>query len=273
MQPGYTPSSHPYRTYRIRLPRRACPQPYRPRRARSFLACPLCEKPRTERLVDGHFTVVGWASAEGYATSQVAIAKIATYRRNHDERREMRYLVAALGLGLFVVTVLSVLRSLVVPGGLVTRVFQVVDTIVLFAYHLITRMTSRYERKNRILASLPASVLFITLGVWAGSFWVAFALMLYPSIGAWGASFRESGASLLTLGFVSTNRPGSTAVDFLAAFTGLIVVALQIAYLPTLYGAYNRRETEVTVLSARAGRPPWGPEVLRHASLGAGRLS
>jgi hypothetical protein len=39
-------------------------------------------------------------------------------------------------------------------------------------------------------------------------------------------------------------------------------VALQIAYLPTLYGAFNRRETEVTLMGVRGGLPAWGPELL-----------
>jgi hypothetical protein len=43
------------------------------------------------------------------------------------------------------------------------------------------------------------------------------------------------------------------------------VVALQIGYLPTLYSAFNRRETLVTRLQSRAGEPAWGPEILaRH---------
>ena len=47
-------------------------------------------------------------------------------------------------------------------------------------------------------------------------------------------------------------------------------MALQIAYLPTLYGAYNRRETLVTLLESRAGSPAWGPELLiRHQLVGA----
>ena len=41
-----------------------------------------------------------------------------------------------------------------------------------------------------------------------------------------------------------------------------MVVALQIAYLPVLYAAYNRRETLVTMLEGLAGTPGWGPEVL-----------
>ena len=50
------------------------------------------------------------------------------------------------------------------------------------------------------------------------------------------------------------------------------MVALQIAYLPTLYAAFNRRETEVALLNARAGVPSWGPELLArtHYALGSG---
>ena len=45
----------------------------------------------------------------------------------------------------------------------------------------------------------------------------------------------------------------------------MITVALQIGYLPTIYGAYNRREVLVAALSSRGGTPAWGPELLaRH---------
>jgi hypothetical protein len=46
------------------------------------------------------------------------------------------------------------------------------------------------------------------------------------------------------------------------------VVGLQIGYLPTLYSAFNRRETEVTLLVARAGLPAWGPELLARTRFG-----
>src|SRR6266567_1719543 len=49
---------------------------------------------------------------------------------------------------------------------------------------------------------------------------------------------------------------------FLAAATGLVILTLQIAYLPTLYAAFNRRETQVVLLNERAGGPSWGPELL-----------
>ena len=55
----------------------------------------------------------------------------------------------------------------------------------------------------------------------------------------------------------------------MAAGAGMVLVALQIGYLPALYGAFNRRETLVTLLESRAGAPAWGPELLiRHHLVG-----
>ena len=83
-------------------------------------------------------------------------------------------------------------------------------------------------------------------------------------------AFAEAGSSIFTLGFtLEPHRPGSHIVDFVAAGTGLVLVALQIAYLPTIYSSYNRRETLVTLLESRAGAPAWGPELLiRHQLVG-----
>jgi hypothetical protein len=67
---------------------------------------------------------------------------------------------------------------------------------------------------------------------------------------------------LFTLGDAPAPGHAATFVEFAAAGTGLVVVALQIAYLPTLYSAFNRREELVTMLQSRAGSPAWGPELL-----------
>jgi hypothetical protein len=83
----------------------------------------------------------------------------------------------------------------------------------------------------------------------------------------WRASLREAGSSLFTLGYASTTRLHLSAIDFVAAAAGPVVIALQIAYLPSLYAAYNRRETDVTLLQARAGEPAWGPELLARQAL------
>jgi hypothetical protein len=75
---------------------------------------------------------------------------------------------------------------------------------------------------------------------------------------------------VFTLGFAARSGAEPTAVEFLAAASGLIIVALQIAYLPTLYAAYNRREATVTLLGPRAGSPAWGPELLARAQMAHG---
>ncbi len=180
----------------------------------------------------------------------------------------LNVILAILGALLFATTVTSVLRTLVVPGGSITRMARYSDQFVLLVYRLALLSKKSFASRNSLLSSQPAAVLFVTLSAWAISFLFASSLMLMPVVPNFGNAIREAGASLLTLGFVSTNKPWATAVDFTAGFTGLIVVALQIAYLPTLYNAYNRRETEVTLLVARAGRPAWGPEVLRRSRIG-----
>jgi hypothetical protein len=110
------------------------------------------------------------------------------------------------------------------------------------------------------------------LAAWLGVAFVGYGLLLWPLVtGGLGAAFIVAGSSLFTLGFREPAGAPS-AVGFAAAATGLVIVTLQIAYLPTLYGAFNRRETEVTLLNARAGVPSWGPELLArtHYALGSG---
>src|SRR5438309_697930 len=83
--------------------------------------------------------------------------------------------------------------------------------------------------------------------------------------GNFGAALTMAGSSMFTLGFATQPGAAPITLTFLAAAFGLIVVALQIAYLPTLYSAFNRRETLVTMLESRSGVPAWGPEILmRH---------
>jgi len=74
---------------------------------------------------------------------------------------------------------------------------------------------------------------------------------------------------MATLGFAAPGAGGPTVIVFVAAATGLVVVALLIGYLPTIYAAFSRREAMVTMLESRAGMPAWGPELLtREAFIG-----
>jgi len=71
----------------------------------------------------------------------------------------------------------------------------------------------------------------------------------------------DSGSSLLTLGFARPEALGGDLVAFSEAVIGLGMVALLIAYLPTIYAAFSRRELLVRQLETRADSPP-SPVVL-----------
>lgn len=178
--------------------------------------------------------------------------------------------VVAVFAGVIVVLAVSgsIAKALVIPRGSLPRLARMVDYIVDFLFRLAIRPLKSYKSVDTLRTSQAAVVIFGSLALWVALFLLGFALMLTPAVHSFGASLREAGASLLTLGFVATDTPWATFVDFLAGFVGLAVVALQISYLPTLYGAYNRRESEVALLGARAGDPAWGPEILARTRLG-----
>ncbi len=174
----------------------------------------------------------------------------------------MRVIGAVLGGLIALGTSASVLQTLVTPGGRVARLFRTVDKLIDAAFRMAGHSLPHYEQRYRILAFQAPLVVAVTLISWLSAYLAAFGLLLWPATGNLAAALRESGSSLFTLGFASTRGGGPTVIDFVAGATGLIVVALQIAYLPTLYSAFNRRETEVTLIAVRAGLPAWGPELL-----------
>ena len=174
----------------------------------------------------------------------------------------IRILASVVGGVLLIGTSISVLKTLVMPGGRVGLLFRIVDRVADRVFRLAVGRLRGYKRRDRVLAFQAPVVLAGLLTTWLVVYFIGFAFLLWPLVGSLAAALRESGSSLFTLGFASTRRSGPTAIDFLAGAIGLLVVALQIAYLPTLYSAFNRRETEVTLMGVRAGEPAWGPELL-----------
>src|SRR3990172_8577916 len=73
----------------------------------------------------------------------------------------------------------------------------------------------------------------------------------------------------LRLGFVSGEALPLALLNFSEAAIGLLLLALLISYLPTMYATFSRRETAVTLLDVRAGSPPSAIEMLeRYHRLG-----
>src|ERR1700730_3760351 len=174
-------------------------------------------------------------------------------------------------LGLFVVigTLFSVVGTLVVPRSINSRISRVVEQALDAGFLQLARLVRSFERRDRILAWQSPLSLLIRLAVWLGLLVAGFALLLLPSLnGSLSAAFSHAGSSMFTLGYAAPTGTGSTTLESLAAFTGLVVIGLQVGYLPTLYAAFNRRETEVSLLVSRAGVPAWGPEILARTRWG-----
>jgi hypothetical protein len=177
----------------------------------------------------------------------------------------------AFGLVVVIATLLSVAGTLVVPRAVYSPLTRVVDWFLDIVFLLIARRVRSFERRDRILAWQAPSSILIRLAVWLGMLIVGFAFLLLPSLrGHLGQAFSESGSSVFTLGYAAPASGDSTTLEYLAAFTGLVVIGLQVGYLPTVYAIFNRRETEVTLLASRAGVPAWGPELLARSRWGVG---
>lgn len=109
------------------------------------------------------------------------------------------------------------------------------------------------------LVSLPLVWLTVVLGGYTAMF---AALGVSPP----SEAFRTSGSSLLTLGFARLDGVFATALAFTEAAVGLILLALLITYLPSMYAAFSRREAFVSLIAIRAGSPPTAVELLERAS-------
>jgi hypothetical protein len=152
-------------------------------------------------------------------------------------------------------------HTFVLPRGTHDAVTRLFFAAVRRVFEWRARRAPDYARRDEIMA-LYAPITLVGL---------VFLLVVLVATGfsavfwALGATPRRavvlSGSSLLTLGF---ERPATLAgelVAFAAATIGITFVALLIAYLPTMYTAFARREAAVTMLEVRAGSPPT-PETL-----------
>ena len=180
----------------------------------------------------------------------------------------VQWLGFALGLVLLLSTASSVIKTLLIPRAAYSVYGTVTGWLVRGAFRKITARVTDLRQRERILSGSGPTWLITLLVVWLAALLTGYGLLLWPmKQGGFGAALEESGSSIFTLGFIRPAGAAPAAVVFLAAASGLALVAMLIAYLPVLYAAFNRRETLVTTLEALAGAPAWGPELLARQAL------
>jgi len=182
----------------------------------------------------------------------------------------LKCIVGVVGVLLVVADLYDLVRALVVPRPHTTGPVALGARRIRKTMHAGISRISSFTTRDHLLTTLEPMVMLLRLGIWLSAGLVGFALIIWSTGNAtFGHAFIESGSSIFTLGFATESHPAPEVVAFLAAAFGLLVVALQIAYLPALYDSFNRREMLVTMLESRAGTPAWGPELLaRHYLVG-----
>jgi hypothetical protein len=180
-------------------------------------------------------------------------------------------LLFVLGLLVVLATGASVLFTMVLPrrpAGF-ERVSLVVNRAVRLVFIGLARLGRSYEAKDAILAPTGPAALVAQLLFWAATFIIGFGLMLVPTTHDLADGLLQALGSLFTVGAVHPGGSENVAIDVAAGAIWVVVVALQIAYLPALYAAFSQREGLVAMLESRAGLPAWGPELLaRHQLVG-----
>ncbi len=177
-----------------------------------------------------------------------------------------RVVALVAGIAIVLVTAWSVFTALVVPRVTSSRAMRALARALGGTARGIAPKLRDYEARDRVLSFVgPAAMVFLFV-TWLCLLVLGVGLIEWYAAGVdFLTALGIAGSSVFTLGIVSSNDAGPRAVEVIASGIGLLVVALEIAYLPALYDQFSTRETEVTLLEARSGNPAWGPEILARA--------
>jgi len=178
----------------------------------------------------------------------------------------LRLIALVIGIVILASTGLSVFTALVVPRAASSRAMRTVARAIGGTTRRILPHLPSYEARDRLMSFVGPAAMVSLFVLWLSALVLGFGLVTWWSSGlSFGSAVEIAGSSVFTLGIVTSPDSGSKTLEIIAAGVGLLVVALEIAYLPALYNAFATRETEVTLLATRAGTPAWGPEILaRH---------
>jgi hypothetical protein len=170
------------------------------------------------------------------------------------------------GLVLLVLVLDSAMRTFVLPRGAATMLTRAVFVSLRAGFNLVTRACRTYDARDRVMALYAPVGLLVLPVVWLVIVVLAYTAMFHAfDVRAFERAFEMSGSSLLTLGFVRPPDLATNVLAFAEAATGLGLLALLISYLPTIYGAFSRREALVAQLAVRSSDPPSGVTILARA--------
>jgi ABC-type multidrug transport system fused ATPase/permease subunit len=167
------------------------------------------------------------------------------------------------GLLVVVLTLFSALSTFVLPRAARSQLNRIVFGLNRHAFEFILRFASNFKQRDSIMAYYAPISIMLLVPTWYVLISFGFAAMFWAlGVGDWLVAYKLSGSSIFTLGFAIADGVLVNVLVFTEAMIGLILVALLISYLPTMYSAFSRREQVVNMLEVRAGNPPSALDML-----------
>jgi type II secretory pathway pseudopilin PulG len=167
------------------------------------------------------------------------------------------------GFLVVILTLFSALSTFVLPRASRSQLNRVVFGSLRRVINFILRFAKSYKRRDAIMAYYAPIGLILLVPTWYTLILFGYTAMYWAlDMGNLFTVFHLSGSSLFTLGLDTSLPFWVSILIFSEAMLGLILVALLIAYLPSMYSAFSRREQAVNLLGVRAGTPPSALEML-----------
>lgn len=189
------------------------------------------------------------------------------------------------GMAILIVALVDVFQTVIVPRAEDTffRVSRYATRALWRLWPPLARAIypGNADAREDLLGTYAPFALMFQLALWVGMLLWGWGLLFYglraqlhpPNI-SFGSAVYFAGTSLMTIGYgdIVPVTMLTRAFAIVTAASGLGVVAIVISFLFAVFGAFQRRETFVVTIGARAGAPPSGVGLLAvHA--GAGILS
>jgi hypothetical protein len=180
----------------------------------------------------------------------------------------LRIVLFAAGAAVVLRVLRSALVTFVVPRAVTDTLVRWLFLRMRTLFRMRERFTHSYEEQDAMWALFAPLTLFCIPLLWVFLVLLGYAAMFWAvGVDGWQQAITISGSSLLTLGFAVPATFGQTLLAFSEAVIGLGLIAILLAYLPTIYSSWSRREALVSMLAVRAGSPPTPLELFRRYHL------
>ena len=179
------------------------------------------------------------------------------------------------GLIIMGVVLLDAFETVVLPRR-VTRQFKLTAWFLRrtwIPWKRIAGHIATSARQQSFLGYFGPLSLITLLAFWATGLICGFALLQFgiggheqlgPEPITFARILYHSGQTFFTLGYgdILPTTPLARLLSVFEAGMGFAFLGVVIGYLPVVYGAFSRREIQISMLDARAGSPPTATELL-----------